>query len=188
MYFRYFVIFSPWKNAEPFIWTTWITITQGCIATGLVEIGKVVLENVIFKFRRCTFAISKLSRVWKRAGSFIWTNLNPLHQGCILARWFWRKIFLNFVNVFLLFRKSSPLGKGRGLSFEQTWIRFTQGCFVPSLVEIGLVVRRRRWKCEKFTTTTTRTTTTQRTTDKFWSEKLTWAFGSGELKNGGKNQ
>ena len=31
----------------------------------------------------------------------------------------------------------SPLGKGRGPSFEQTWIPFTQRCFVPSLVEIG---------------------------------------------------
>ena len=34
----------------------------------------------------------------------------------------------------------SPLGKERGPSFEQTWITFTQVCFVPSLVEIGSVV------------------------------------------------
>ena len=27
-----------------------------------------------------------------------------------------------------------------GSSFEETWIPFTQGCFVPSLVEIGSVV------------------------------------------------
>ena len=33
-----------------------------------------------------------------------------------------------------------PLGKGLGPSFEQTWISSTQGCFVPSLVEIGPVV------------------------------------------------
>ena len=32
------------------------------------------------------------------------------------------------------------LGKWLGPSFEQTWIPFTQGCFVPSLVEIGPVV------------------------------------------------
>ena len=30
----------------------------------------------------------------------------------------------------------SPLLKGHGPSFEQTYIPFTQGCFVPSLVEI----------------------------------------------------
>ena len=29
----------------------------------------------------------------------------------------------------------SPLGKGQGPSFEQTSILFTQGCFVPSLIE-----------------------------------------------------
>ena len=34
----------------------------------------------------------------------------------------------------------TPLGNGRGPSFEQTWIPFIQGCFVPSLVEIGSVV------------------------------------------------
>ena len=32
------------------------------------------------------------------------------------------------------------LGKGYGPLFEQTWIPFTQGCFVRSLVEIGPVV------------------------------------------------
>ena len=36
--------------------------------------------------------------------------------------------------------KLSPLGKGRDPSFEQTWIPFTQGCFVPGLVVIGQAV------------------------------------------------
>mgnify|MGYP003690728853 CR=1 FL=1 len=30
--------------------------------------------------------------------------------------------------------------KGRGPSFERTWIPFTEGCIVPSLFEIGTVV------------------------------------------------
>ena len=34
----------------------------------------------------------------------------------------------------------SPLVKGRGSSFEQTWIPFTHVCFAPNLVEIGSVV------------------------------------------------
>ena len=38
---------------------------------------------------------------------------------------------------------------------------------------------RRRWKCEKFTDRRT----DKQTTDERWSEKLTWAFSSGELKN-----
>ena len=42
----------------------------------------------------------------------------------------------------------SPLRKGHGSSFEQTWIPFTWVCFVPSLVEIGLVVLKKMnmWK------------------------------------------
>ena len=40
------------------------------------------------------------------------------------------------------------LRKGRGPSFEQTWIYFTQGCFVPSFVENGLLVleKKKMWK------------------------------------------
>ena len=60
----------------------------------LVEIGPVVVEKKIFKFRQCIFAISKLS----------------------------------------------SLGEGRGPSFEQNLIPFTQGCFVSSSVENGPVV------------------------------------------------
>ena len=55
-----------------------------------------------------------------------------------------------------------------GPSFEQIWILIIDGCFMPRLVEIGPVVLKKMmimWK----------------TTDKLWSEKLTWAFGSGEL-------
>ena len=32
------------------------------------------------------------------------------------------------------------VGQGWGPSFKQTWITFTQGCIVPSLVEIDPVV------------------------------------------------
>ena len=36
--------------------------------------------------------------------------------------------------------KEKTLWEFIGSSFEQTWIPFTQGCFVPSLVEIGPVL------------------------------------------------
>ena len=75
---------------------------------------------------------------------------DPLSQVRLkLAQWFWRRRFLNFVNVFSLFVKLSPLGKGRGPSFEQTWIPFTQGCFVPSSVEIGVLVLEKKMKMWK---------------------------------------
>ena len=99
------------------------------------------------------------------------------------------------------------------LLLKKTWIHFHQGCFEPDLVKIGPLVFWRAkflngtcinvlslfpnylpfiWrhlnslypnkgmaiqlKCEKFMTKTP-------TTTKFQSEKLTWPFGPGELKN-----
>ena len=74
---------------------------------------------------------------WKRAGPFIWTNLNPLHLRMLCAKFGWN------------------WSTGSGEEDEN----------VKSLQ------RRRRQRHRR-----------RRTTDKFWSEKLTWAFGSGELK------
>ena len=50
-----------------------------------------------------------------------------------------KKIFKSCQFIFIN-SQLSPLWEGRGPSFEQTWFPFTQGCFVPSLVEIGSVV------------------------------------------------
>ena len=50
-----------------------------------------------------------------------------------------KKDFLNFVNVFSLFRNFFPLEKNWPF-IEQTRITFTQGYFVPNFVEIGPVV------------------------------------------------
>ena len=65
-----------------------------------------------------------------------------------LAQWFLRRRFLKFVNVFSLFPYYLPLENNWGPSFEQTWIPFTQGYFVPSLVEFGPVVleKMKMWK------------------------------------------
>ena len=56
----------------------------------------------------------------------------------------------------------SALGKGQA-PLCQVWLK------------LAPLLWRRERKCEKFTITTT-------TTEKLWSEKLFWAFGSGELK------
>ena len=88
-----------------------------------------------------------------------------------LVLWFWRRRFLNFVNLFLLFLNYLRLEKAEVLhlnklefplhkdALRQVWLKLVQWFW-------------RRWKCEKFTTKT----------DKFWSGKLTWAFGEDELK------
>ena len=84
-----------------------------------------------------------------------------------------------------LFRNYLPIGKGRALhlNFEPL---SPKNALCQVWLKLALWFWRRRRKCEKFTTTPTTTPTTTTTTDngKFWSEKLTWAFGSGELKTG----
>ena len=47
------------------------------------------------------------------------------------------KKILKFCQCIFAISQLSPLGKGRGPSFEQTWILITQEGIVPSLVEIG---------------------------------------------------
>ena len=64
-----------------------------------------------------------------------------------LAQRFWRRRFLNFFNVFSLFRNYLPLGEGGALCLNKLKSPcFTQGSFVPSLVEIGPVVLEKKMK------------------------------------------
>ena len=90
MYFRYFVIISPWKKVRLSSEPTWVLITQECVVLRLVEIGPVALERNIFKFRQCNFVIIPH---WKKLGHFIWkkNNLNPLHSNmqCAMFGWNW---------------------------------------------------------------------------------------------------
>ena len=106
----------------------------------MVEIGLVVLEYKIFKCRQCIFStcMSLISPSWKTA----WPNLNFLYPRilCVMFGWNWRgsgedfQIWQYIFNLLLL----SPLSKIP--SFKRNWFFLTQGCSVPSLVEIGPVV------------------------------------------------
>jgi hypothetical protein len=97
-----------------------------------------------------------------------------------LACWFWRRRFLKIFSVFLLFC-DYPLGEEQSPSFEQFRIPSPQGWLVPSLVTIGQVVLEKKSKMYKFT----ERWRDRRKTDIGRSEKLTWAFSSGELKRRG---
>ena len=55
----------------------WISITQGCFVSNLVEIGQVVLENII-KALSMHYHFSLIISPWKRVGPFIWADLNRL--------------------------------------------------------------------------------------------------------------
>ena len=78
---------------------------------------------------------------------FIWTKLNPLHPRMLCAKFGWNWPSGSGGNISLIssmyyryFGIISSLEKGRGPSFEQNWIPFTQRCIVPSLVEIDSMV------------------------------------------------
>ena len=110
----------------------------------LVEIGPVVLEKNIVKFRQCIFSILKLFPL-RNSGALHLNRLDsPSHTDNLcqvwlkLTHWFWRRRFLNFVNVFLLFHNYPPLEKGRTLNLNklgspsqkevlcQVWLKLVQ--------------------------------------------------------------
>ena len=75
--------------------------------------------------------------------SIKWFKIESLHPRMLCAKFGWNwptgeKDFLISM-YFRYFIIISPR-KRVGPTFEQTWIPFTQGCFVPSLVEIDSVV------------------------------------------------
>ena len=69
---------------------------------------------------------------------FIWTNMNPLHPRMLYAKFGWNRPSGSGEEDFKIHQciftisKLFPLGKGGGgSSFQQTWITFTKGYFVP---------------------------------------------------------
>ena len=101
---------------------------------------------------------------------------------CAKFGWNWlsgsgEEDFFNFVNLCSLFLYYIPLKTDP--SFEQTWIRFTRRCIVPSLVEISPMVFEKKSKIGKVDRRTDRQT--DRKTD---SQRRTKGDqkSSGELK------
>ena len=93
-----------------------------------------------------------------------------------LAQRFLRRNFFKFVNVVSLFRNYLPLENDTAIHLNKLESPTPKDALCQFLLKLAQWFWRRRWKCEKFTTTTLTKMTT--TTDKFWSEKLT----CGELK------
>ena len=95
-----------------------------------------------------------------------------------MVQWFWRRRFLNFVNLFSLFPNYLLLEKGGALHLNKLESPLPKDALCQVWLKLAQWFWRRRWKCEKFTDRQT----DRQTTDNRWSEKLTWAFSSGELK------
>ena len=100
-----------------------------------------------------------------------------------LAQWFLRRRFLKVVNLFLLIPNYLPFGKGVALRLNKLEFPSPKDTLCQVWLKLAQWFWRRRWKCEKFTDRQTDGQTNGQTTDDRWSEKLTWAFSSGELKS-----
>ena len=134
-------------------------------------------ENVISRFRNYL--------AFEKGGALHLNKLvSPSHKDALCQVWlkftqqFWRRRFLNFVHVFSQFLNYLPLGRVGSFFWtnlnplhpRMLCVKF--GWNWPSGSEEDENVKSLRQRQQQ-----------QRrlTTDKFWSEKLTWAFGSGEL-------
>ena len=111
--------------------------------TRLVENGQVVLEKKIFKFCQCIFAISYYLPLEKGGALYLNKFESPSSKDALcqvwlkLAQWFWRRRFLNFINVFSLFRNYLTLEKSGALHLNklesplpkdalcQVWLKLT---------------------------------------------------------------
>ena len=121
MYFRYFVIISPWIGTGPFIWTNLNPLHPRMLCakfgwnwpSGFGE-EDFLISSMYFRY----FAIIS---PWRRLGPFIWTNLNPHHPRMLCAGFGWNWASGSWFLRRLVFAVSQlfSLGKGRGPSFEQ---------------------------------------------------------------------
>ena len=119
------------KEHGPSFEQIWVPFTERCFELSLVEIGSSVVLQKNFLIVSMYFHYFVIISPWKKAGPFIWTNLNPLHPGILCAKFGW----------------NWPTGSGEDENVKSLW----------------------QWRRRQ----------RRRPTDKFWSEKLTWAFGSG---------
>ena len=89
MYFRYFVIISPWKIAGPYIWTKlkFIHPRMPCFKIGWIWLSGSGEED--FQLSSMYFCYFVIISPYKRAGPFIWTNLNSLDPRMLCAKFGW---------------------------------------------------------------------------------------------------
>ena len=127
MYFYYFNIIFPFEQ-------TWECVWNQPSDSGEEEFWKV------------SFAISLLSPLEKTWDPSFEQNWILFTQRCFvpslveISPLVLEKKQFKFRQCIFPILLSSPLGKGRGPSFEQTRILFTRECLVPSLVEISPMV------------------------------------------------
>ena len=109
---------------------------------------------------------------WKRAGSFIWTNLNSLYPRMLCAKFGWNWFsgsgeddFLILSMFFHYFCNYLPLEKGGALHLNKLESPSPKDALCQVWLNLAQWFWRRRWKCEKFTDRRTDRQTDRQTDD-----------------------
>ena len=89
MYFRYFVIISPFKRAGPFVWTNLNPFHPRMLCAKFSWNWLSGSGEEDFWMSSMYFRYFVSISPWKRVEPFIWTNLYPLHQRMICAEFGW---------------------------------------------------------------------------------------------------
>ena len=89
MHFRYFIIISPWKRAGPFIWTKLNPLHSRMHCDKFGWNWPSGSGEELFYILLMYFLYFVIISPLKRSGSFIWTNLNPLHPRMLCAKFGW---------------------------------------------------------------------------------------------------
>ena len=91
MYFRYFIIISPWKRTGPFIWKNLNPLHPRMLGIKFGWNWPCGSGEENFLISSMYFHYFIIISPWKRVGPFIWTNLNPLHprMHCVKFVWNW---------------------------------------------------------------------------------------------------
>ena len=90
-----------------------------------------------FYINSLTYKDYKYRRIWQK---------RPMGHIAHLRKQFRSINIYDYIITWIKRRKKTLLSfwELNGSSFQQNWIPFTQGCFVPSLFEIGLVVQEKK--------------------------------------------
>ena len=105
-----------------------------------------VLKKEIFQISSNVFSLFRNYLPWEKGRNLHFNKIDspsPKDALCQvwlkLVHWFWRRKFLNFVNVFSLFRNYLPMENGGTLYLNKPAFPSPKD-ILPSLVEIGSVV------------------------------------------------
>jgi hypothetical protein len=131
-HFYIFVIISPLKRTWPFIWTYLNSLHPRIICTKFDSVWPTG-SGVDFSKFSVHFQSFAIISPWRGAIPFLWINLNPLHPKMILPSlvkigpMVLEKRIFKWPYPIFTFLWLSPLWRGPGPLFEQSWIPFTQG-------------------------------------------------------------